>query len=73
VEVADDDLLSGGGSGAEAPKIHGERKRTLGDARGVVGRGKSDGLENVGGGVNGLQAAHDGGDDAIRGPGKNGQ
>ena len=51
LEIAENDFLVGGGSRAEAPEVHGERKRDLGDARSVIGRRKGDGLKNVGGGA----------------------
>lgn len=63
LEIAEDDFLVGGGSGAEAPEIHSEGKRNLGYARGVIGRGEGKSLEDICGGAEGLQATHDGADD----------
>jgi hypothetical protein len=68
LEIAEDDFLVGGGSGAEAPEIHGEGKRDLGYARSVVGRSEGQSLQDIGGGAEGLQAAHDGADDFGGGP-----
>ena len=51
MEIAEDDFLVGGWRRPEAPEVHGERKRDLGNARSVIGRRKGDGLKNVGGGA----------------------
>lgn len=68
LEIAQDDFLGGGGSGFEAPEVHSQGQRDLGNPRGVIVGGEGQGLQNVGGCAEGLQAAHDGGGDACGAP-----
>ena len=68
LEIAEDYFLIGGGRGFEAPQIHAQGNRNLRDARGIVWRSERERLQDIGGGAEGLQAAHDGTDDAGGGP-----
>lgn len=68
LEIAKDDFLGGAGSGFEAPEVHSQGQRDLGNPRGVIVWGEGQGLQNVGGCAEGLKAAHDGGGDARGGP-----